>query len=473
MSTSDHATRRTEPLPFPAGFRVGAATASYQIEGAAAEDGRGVSIWDTFSHTPGKVRGGDTGDVACDSYHRYRDDAALLAELGLASYRFSISWPRIRPDGRGTVNQKGLDHYKAMVEALLERSIEPVATLYHWDLPQVLEDEGGWAARSTAEAFAEYAGIVAEALGDVVGKWITMNEPQVSANHGYRTGEHAPGLRDEVKAAAANHHLLLAHGLALEVLRRVLPGGTPVGITLDLHPVRPGADGIEELVAMVDAEQNGCYLEPVLHGRYPTAARPHMVPGAPVVRDGDLERIHAPIDFLGVNYYSPLYVRYGAWNALVGGEAPRPGHPGVVSYAPPGFERTAMGWLVDPEGLYELLHRLADERPGLPLYVTENGCAAEDYLATDGQVHDPERVKYLHLHLDACARAAADGVPLHGYFVWSLLDNFEWAWGFQKRFGIVFVDFSDRRRVVKDSARFVAQVAATGAVPPFPEHWPR
>lgn len=473
MSTNDLVTARGVGRPLPAGFRLGAATAAYQIEGAAGEDGRGVSIWDTFSHTEGQVRGGDTGDIACDSYHRYREDVALLAELGLSAYRFSIAWPRICPEGRGAVNQKGLDHYKALVEALREQGIEPVATLYHWDLPQALEDEGGWAVRSTADAFADYAGIVAEALGDTVGMWITLNEPQVAANHGYRTGEHAPGVQDVAKASAANHHLLLAHGRALEVLRGRLPSGTPVGITLDLHPVRPAASGLDDLVATVDAEQNGCYLEPILHGRYPAAARAHMVPGPGVVREGDLAAIHAPIDFLGVNYYSPLYVRKGDWGALLGGESRRPGHPGVVTYAPPAFERTAMGWLIDPEGLYELLRRLAVERPGLPLYVTENGCAAEDYVSTDGQVHDPERIKYLHLHLDACARAAAEGVPLRGYFVWSLLDNFEWAWGFQKRFGIVFVDFGDRRRVVKDSARFVAEVAASGTVPPLPARWPR
>ena len=475
MTTSSDtaAPGKRRPLQLPEGFLLGASTAAYQIEGAVGEDGRGVSIWDTFSHTPGKVRGGDTGDVACDSYHRFREDADLLAGLGLSAYRFSIAWPRIRPEGNGRVNQKGLDHYKALLETLHERSIAPVATLYHWDLPQGLEDKGGWAERATAEAFAEYAGIVAKALGDGVARWITLNEPQVSADHGYRTGTHAPGISDLGKAAAANHHLLLAHGLATSALRAVLPSGRPVGITLDLHPVRPAAKGIDDLVATVEAEQNGCYLEPVLHGRYPSAARPQLVPGPQVVREGDLDLIKAPLDFLGINYYSPLYVRPGDWDALGHSETRRVGHPGVVTYHPPELETTSMGWLVEPEGLYDLLQRLAKEQPGLDLYVTENGCAAEDYVSTDGMVHDLERVRYLHRHLDASARAVADGVPLRGYFVWSLLDNFEWAWGFQKRFGVAFVDFGDQRRIVKDSGRFLAEVAKAHAVPPLPERWPR
>jgi beta-glucosidase len=464
--------RTVAPRPLPDGFLLGAATSAYQIEGAATEDGRGRSIWDVFSHMPGKVRHGDTGDVACDSYHRYREDVSLLSQLGLSAYRFSISWPRILPTGRKPINHKGLDYYKALVEVLKEHSIAPVVTLYHWDLPQALEDEGGWAVRATAEAFAEYAVVVANALGVTVERWITLNEPQVVANHGYRTGEHAPGIADLNKAAAANHHLLLGHGLAVSAMRSVLPSGVPVGVTLDLHPIRPAAKDIDELVAMVDAEQNGCYLEPILYGRYPLAARPERCPGPKVVKEGDLQLINAPIDFLGINYYFPIYVRYGDWGALGRGETRRVGHPGVVTYRPEELEQTSMGWLVEPDGLYDLLHDLHKKKPDLELYVTENGCTAEDYVSTDGKVHDLDRVKYLHLHLDACARAIANKVPLRGYFVWSLLDNFEWSWGFQKRFGVVFVDFGDRRRLVKDSGWFLAKVAKDRAVPPLPERWP-
>jgi beta-glucosidase len=468
-TTQERAIRRAVPLRFPEGFRFGAATASYQIEGAATEDGRGMSIWDTFSHLSGKVRGGDTGDVACDSYHRYREDVALVSELGLGAYRFSIAWPRVLPDGFGDVNQKGLDYYRALVDTLREHGIAPVVTLYHWDLPQSLQDVGGWSNRAVAEAFAEYAGVVAEALRDTVAMWITLNEPQVVVQNGHRTGEHAPGITDPARAAAANHHLLLAHGLATDALRSALPSGIPVGITLNLNPVRPAAEGVDSLVATVDAENNGCYLTPVLQGRYPPAARAHIVPDDSIVRDGDLQLISRPIDFLGVNYYAPLYVRHGDWDDLCGAETPMIGYAGVVTYAPPAFERTSMGWLIEPQGLYDIVQRVAREAPGLTLYVTENGCAAEDYVNPEGKVLDEERIKYLHLHLAACARAVADGLPLAGYFVWSLLDNFEWARGYQKRFGIVYVDFSDQRRIVKESARFYAKVVSDRAVPPLPE----
>jgi beta-glucosidase len=470
-----------ESLAFPAGFTWGAATAAYQIEGAPDADGKGPSVWDTFSHTPGKVRGGDTGDVACDSYRRYREDADLLRSLGLSAYRFSISWPRIFPDGAGKVNQAGLDYYRALVDALGERGIIPVATLYHWDLPQALQDVGGWAAREVALRFAEYAAVVGDALGDRVTRWITLNEPLVVSHNGYRIGVHAPGLRDDEAAAAATHHLLLGHGLAAAALRTVLPSGSTVGVTLNLSPVRvaerPGCtapDGLLERARLItDATVNGVFLEPLLSGRYPGHAEPGVLPPASLIADGDMETIAAPIDFLGVNYYQPINLRPGDPDNLARGEEPAlPAIRGIVKYRPHGMEQTPMGWLVDPDGLYELLLRLSKDAPGLPLFVTENGCAAEDYVNPEGAVYDLERIRFLHLHLDAAARAIRDGANLAGYFVWSLLDNFEWAYGYQKRFGIVYVDFGTQRRIPKASSAFYADVARTNAVPPLPAAWP-
>ncbi len=456
--------------PFPQGFTWGAATAAYQIEGSAGADGRGPSVWDTFSRTPGNVRGGDTGDIACDSYRRYREDVALMASLGLGAYRFSVSWPRIQPTGRGAANQRGLDHYRALLDELSGRGIAATVTLYHWDLPQALQDEGGWAVRDTAQRFAEYAAIVAGALGDRVARWITLNEPQVVVSHGHRTGEHAPGVRDPAAAAAATHHLLLGHGLAVQAVRAAAPGA-PVGITLDMHPVQVlgerGSGTVEQGRAITDASVNGLFLEPVLQGSYPAAARPDLVPPAHLIAAGDMETISQPLDFLGVNYYSCIYLRAGDPADLRRGEEPsRAGAPGVVEYRPDELPRTPMGWLVDADGLYDVLMRLSKDAPGLPLFVTENGCAAEDYVNPEGEVNDVDRVSYLHRHLDAAARAIRDGASLAGYFVWSLLDNFEWACGYQKRFGIVFVDFGTQRRIPKASARFYADVVRANVVPP-------
>jgi beta-glucosidase len=474
-------TKRTspgEPLAFPAGFTWGAATAAYQIEGAPDADGKGQSIWDTFSHTPGKVRGGDTGDIACDSYRRYRQDADLISELGLSGYRFSISWPRVFPDGAGKINQAGLDHYRALLDALGERGIAAAATLYHWDLPQALQDRGGWAARETALRFADFAGVVGEALGDRVTRWITVNEPLVVSHNGYRVGEHAPGLCDNAAAAAATHHLLLGHGLAAAALRTVIPRTAEVGITLNLTPVLVApADGaataLEQARLITDATLNGVFLEPLLTGRYPAHALPQILPPAELIADGDMDAIAAPLDFLGVNYYQPVHLRPGdPDNPGRHEEPPLPGIRGVVTYRPAGMEQTPMGWLIDPEGLYELLLRLAKDAPELPVFITENGCAAEDYVTPEGVVNDIERIKYLHLHLDAVARAARDGANLSGYYVWSLFDNFEWAYGYQKRFGIVFVDFGTQRRIPKASAAFYGDVARANAVPPLPQEWP-
>jgi beta-glucosidase len=456
-------------LSFPEGFSWGAATAAYQIEGATTADGRGVSIWDTFSRRPGKVRRGDTGDVACDSYHRYPEDVALLSSMGLSGYRFSISWPRIQPGGTGAINQKGVDYYRALLDELANHDISAAVTLYHWDLPQELQDAGGWAVRETAERFADYALIVAEQLGNRVSRWITLNEPQVVASHGYRDGVHAPGLTDDGAAAAATHHLLLAHGLAAQALRSVHPA-TPVGITLDMHPVRL-PDGtqpefVEKAWLATDAELNGLFLEPVLHGHYPVNARAVLLPDASVIADGDMDTIRQPIDFLGVNYYSPVFLRAGDPSDLrVNEELARCELPGVVEYRPAELDRTPMGWLVDPDGLYDLLLQVSGQAPGLPLYITENGCAAEDYVDPLGEVRDLERISYLHQHLEAAARAIKAGVNLAGYYVWSLLDNFEWGWGYQRRFGIVFVDFETQRRIPKASAQFYSEVVRANAVP--------
>jgi beta-glucosidase len=472
-------TPQGEALAFPPGFTWGAATAAYQIEGATEADGRGPSVWDTFARTPGKVRGGDTGDTACDSYHRYPEDADLLRSLGLSGYRFSISWPRIFPAGGGQLNQAGLDYYKRLLDELDERGIAPAATLFHWDLPQALQDRGGWAERDTAFRFADYAAAVAGALGDRIPRWITLNEPLVVAHNGHRIGVHAPGLTDNAVAAAVTHHLLLGHGLGAAAVRAAVPAAE-VGITLNLTPVRVAtsangsAEALERARLVADATHNGLFLEPVLFGRYPEHAPAEILPPADLVKDGDLAAIGAPIDFLGVNYYQPEHLRAGDPDNLRRGEdRPMPGiEGGVVHYSPDGMEQTPMGWLIDPDGLYELLMRLSADAPGLPLYITENGCAAEDYVNPDGEVNDLERIKFLHLHLAAAARAAKDGASLAGYYVWSLLDNFEWAYGYQKRFGIVYVDFATQQRIPKASSAFISRIASENAVPPLPAAWP-
>jgi beta-glucosidase len=450
---------------FPAGFVWGAATAAYQIEGAAATDGRGPSVWDTFSHTPGKVRGGDTGDIACDFYNRSEGDLDLIKSLGLAAFRFSVSWSRVQPTGSGAVNQIGLDFYRRLVNDLLAREIAPAITLYHWDLPQALEDAGGWANRDTAERLADFAQIVAEAIGDDCLNWMTVNEPQVVANEGYRIGVHAPGHTDDVLAAAATHHLLLSHGLAAERLRSLVPAAK-IGLALSFNTIRAHDAYSEEAARLLDAEQNHIFLDPILKGRYPAAARPHMLPPAELIHDGDMELISAPVDYVGINYYSPYYIKRAAPPEANIREEPVAGRDDVVVFMPPDLPTTNMDWLIEPQGLYDLLMSVtADLAPDCRLYITENGCAAEDYVDPNGVVNDIERVEYLSGHLDAVWRAIQDGAPVDGYFQWSLLDNFEWAWGYQKRFGIVFVDYGTQRRIPKQSARFYQQIAATNELP--------
>jgi beta-glucosidase len=422
----------------PADFLWGAATAAYQIEGAAREDGRGESVWDRFSATPGKVRGGDTGEVACDFYHRYRDDVQLMRELGLDAFRFSIAWPRVFPEGRGKINTAGLDFYDRLVDALLEQQIEPFATLFHWDTPQALEDAGGWPVRSTAEAFVEYAEAVAVRLGDRVRFWITHNEPWVVAWIGHAWGEHAPGRTSEADAVATAHHLLLSHGWAVEAIRRAAPG-SQVGITLNLHEAYAHSESPEDEAAawQVDGQGNRWFLDPIFRGVYPADLLERNELVAPVVRNGDLETIAAPIDFLGVNNYFRFVVGAGA-------DGPR-------FVADPEAPHTEMGWEVYPDGLYRLLVRVAEDYAPPAIYVTENGAAFGDVRVHDGAVHDPERTSYLETYIDAMARAMGDGAPVKGYFVWSFLDNFEWAHGFSKRFGLVYVDYPTLERVPKDS----------------------
>ena len=454
-----------EQLRFPDGFLWGAATAAYQIEGAPDADGKGPSIWDTFSHTPGKVFHGDTGDVACDSYHRYPEDIAMLQRLGVGAYRFSLSWPRIQPDGRGPANQQGLDYYHRLVDALLDKGITPVITLYHWDLPQALQDKGGWAMRDIAEIFADYAAIAGEALGDRVHRWITLNEPWVVAHVGYRDGRHAPGETDPAKAVAANHHLLLAHGRAVRALRAASPSPAQIGITLNFAVVRPVSPAAADMAAELEARINGTYLDPLMRGAYPERLTaefsPAKVPG--LVHDGDFDVIREPMDFLGVNFYSPHYV-----GIRPDGE-PRRGEqligPDVVFVQPEGMPVTAMDWLVDSSSIYELMTRLRDATDGLPLYITENGSAWYDYVTQDGTVEDYERLEYLRDHLAALHAAIADGVNLRGYFTWSLMDNFEWAEGYSKRFGLVYVDFGTQRRILKRSGEFYARVVRANALP--------
>ncbi|MFF0250436.1 GH1 family beta-glucosidase [Streptosporangium sandarakinum] len=450
MTTSATGSSDTGPLTFPEGFLWGAATAAYQIEGAAADDGRGPSIWDTFSRTPGKVRAGHTGDVACDHYHRRSDDVRLMRDLGLAAYRFSVSWPRIQPDGSGPVNPRGLDFYDRLVDELHEAGVTPIVTLYHWDLPQSLEDRGGWIARDTAERFADYAAIMHARLGDRVETWTTLNEPWCSAFLGYGSGIHAPGRAEPELAFTAVHHLLLGHGLAVGALRA--GGAAKVGITLNLAPVI-GDDPVA--VSLVDGLQNRIFLDPVLRGEYPAdvVERARRFTDWSFVEDGDLETISRPIDLLGVNYYTPQTV------AARPGEPASPVFPGSEGIAFGGADapKTAMGWAIQPFGLTDLLVRLSRDYPGTPLVITENGAAFDDEVK-DGAVHDPDRVSYLDAHLRAAHAAIERGADLRGYMVWSLMDNFEWAEGYGKRFGVVHVDYTTQRRTPKDSALWYRDV---------------
>ena len=449
---------------FPAGFVWGAATSSYQTEGAVAEDGRTPSCWDVFTSKPGAIRNGDNGNIACDAYHRLGEDLDLMAELGLKSYRFSVAWSRVIPEGTGPVNPRGIRYYDRLVDGLIERGIQPTVTLFHWDLPQVLQDRGGWASRECAGWFADYAEVIAEALGDRVARWITLNEPAVVANHGYRVGTHAPGLADPALASAATHHLLLGHGLATKRLRSLLGPSASIGITLDpLYAVALNPEDTE-LAAELAAGKTDLYLQPLLEATYPTLQRDELVPTPSVVDRGDLDTIAEPVDFLGVNFYDPVFVARRKQN-LGRGESRLAGYPNAVIVHPDGYHVTGMDWIVDPDSFHSFLLELHERAPGLPIYITENGRACYDYVDPNGEVHDPERVDYLRGHIGAVRRAMHDGVDVRGYFAWSLIDNFEWTEGYSQRFGLIFVDFGTKRRILKDSARFYAEVIASNAVP--------
>jgi beta-glucosidase len=454
-----------ERLVFPDGFVWGAATAAYQVEGSVTADGRGPSIWDTFAHTPGRVRDGDTGDVAADQYRRYREDVALMAELGLPAYRFSVSWPRVLPGGTGPVNGPGLDHYERLVDELLEHGIMPALTLYHWDLPQELEDAGGWGERDTAARFAEYAGVLAERLGDRVPLWITLNEPWCSAFLGYASGEHAPGRTDPGLSLRAAHHLLLGHGLGVQALRAALPGDARVTITLNPFAVSPAADTPEALEAVrrIDGLANRLWLDPLLRGRYPADVQQDTAAFTDwsFVLPDDEKIIATPLDLLGVNYYAPSVVDGGGRPAA--GPSAWPGCADVRWVRVPG-PHTAMGWRIDPSGLTALLHRLRDDYAGIPVMITENGAAFDDEPNAGGRVHDPRRISYLRDHLTVLHEAIESGIDVRGYFLWTLLDNFEWAHGYSKRFGIIHVDYPTQRRVLKDSAHWYREVIRANGV---------
>jgi beta-glucosidase len=468
------------PVTFPPAFLWGAATSAYQIEGAVREDGRTPSIWDTFSHTPGRTAGGEHGDVAVDHYHRYRDDVAMMADLGLTAYRFSVSWSRVQPTGRGPAVQVGLDFYRRLVDELLAVGIKPALTLYHWDLPQELEDAGGWPERDTAYRFAEYAQIVGEALGDRVEQWITLNEPWCSAFLGYGSGVHAPGRTDAAASLKAAHHLNLAHGLATSALRSAIPARNSIAVSLNSSVVRPASQSPEDMAAArkIDDLANGVFHGPMLHGSYPQSLldATRSITDWSYVQDGDLTLIHQPLDALGLNYYTTTLVEAAA-SASAGPRAdghgasahsPWPGADDVAFLQTPG-ERTEMGWTIDPTGLYDLILRYTREAPGLPLYVTENGAAYDDKPDPEGNVHDPERIAYLHGHLSAVRRAIGDGADVRGYYLWSLMDNFEWAYGYEKRFGAVYVDYATLARTPKSSARWYGEAARTGALPTVSE----
>jgi beta-glucosidase len=444
-------------VSFPDGFVWGVATASYQIEGAATEDGRVASIWDRFSHTPGKVTKGDTGDVACDHYHRYADDIALMKSLGVSAYRFSIAWPRILVDGKRQVNELGLAFYDRLVDAILEAGITPYATLYHWDLPQALEDEGGWLNRATADHFATYTDVISRTLGDRVKQWMTFNEPLCICWLGHGLGVHAPGQVDPsfVKPATATHSVYLAHGKAARILRTNVKDAQ-VGIVLNMTPVYPNTDTDADRAAAnrQDVLLNRWYADPVLKGSYPTEALEFLGANAPRIEAGDMETIHVPLDFLGINYY---------FRSVVEAD-PDPAQWYAKEVYVPNADRTEMDWEIYADGLRVLLERVAKDYQPKAIYITENGCAMPDVVDADGLVRDPRRVQYLRDHFTAARQALNAGAPLNGYFVWSFMDNFEWAYGYDKRFGITHVDYATQRRTPKDSFRYYQQVIKDNAV---------
>ncbi|MBV8035485.1 GH1 family beta-glucosidase [Roseateles sp.] len=441
MSATPAPTRKQ----FPADFRWGVSTSSFQIEGAGQEDGKGESIWDRFCSEPGRIRDGSNGLVACDHYHRWPEDLDLAKSLGVNAYRFSIAWPRILPQGRGAPNEAGLAFYDRLVDGMLERGLDPWATLYHWDLPQTLQEQGGWTTRDTVAAFLEYTDLVTRRLGDRVKHWITHNEPWCSCIMGYWEGVHAPGGTRLADAMQASHHVLLSHGQAVALIRRNVAEAR-VGITLSLHPVSAASGSAEDRAALQrhDGLRNRWFLDPLFGRGYPEDTLALLGDAAPHVLPGDLEAIAAPTDFLGVNYYFPEMVA----------DAPDAGHDGPMRtrlVEREGVERTGFGWEVSPQGLVDLLTRIQRDYNPPAIQLTENGSTFEDRLTPDGRVHDAQRLSYLQRHLAALKQAMDAGVPVKGYFAWSLLDNFEWAEGYMRRFGLAYVDYATQQRTLKDS----------------------
>ncbi|HSL41951.1 MAG TPA: GH1 family beta-glucosidase [Anaerolineales bacterium] len=433
---------------FPHNFLWGAATASYQIEGAWNEDGKGESIWDRFSHTPGKITNGDTGDMTCDHYHRYRDDIALMRQLGLKAYRFSVAWPRVIPAGRGIINPRGLDFYDRLVDTLCAANIQPFLTLYHWDLPQALQEEGGWGNRDTCHAFADYAVLMVKRLGDRVKHWTTFNEPGVVAFDGNLSGEHAPGNKDVKTSYQVAHNLLVAHGLATQAIRAADPS-LQAGIVLNLWGADPASDDPADVDAADAAWERSekLFTDPIFKGHYPTGVYGMLDGNLPRILNGDMALIAQKLDYLGINFYS---------RNLISAR----GHISPV----PGSEYTEMGWEVHAPALRRLLNRIHRDYHLPPLYITENGAAFQDEVNADGHVHDPRRLDYLKNHFIQTRLAMQDGVDVRGYFVWSLLDNFEWGHGFTKRFGIIRVDYDTQQRAIKDSGKWYSKVIAANTV---------
>jgi beta-glucosidase len=438
-------------------FIWGVATSAYQVEGAVGAEGRTPSIWDTFVRVPGAIDNGDTGDDACDHYHRWPEDVALMRSLGVDAYRFSVAWPRIVPDGVGRPNPAGIDFYDRLVDTLLEAGIRPFVTLYHWDLPQVLQDRGGWPQRRTAEAFADYAAVVARALGDRVSDWCTVNEPLCVAWLGHLEGRMAPGERDLDRAVRASHHLLLGHGLATSAVRAAAAMPASIGLVCNLSPCRPASTGAPDAAAAMraDGHTNRWWLDPVFGRGYP-ADMLDVYGVEPPIRDGDLERIATPTDFLGVNYYFRMVVV----------DDPHGPAPHARQVPVTGSRETAMGWEVYADGLEELLVRVRNDYGPRRIFVTESGSAWPDQVTPYGEIQDKERTDYLEQHVEACVAAVARGVPVGGYFVWSLLDNFEWAYGYDKRFGLVHVDYATQRRTIKASGHRYAELIRAGRLAP-------
>ena len=441
-------------IRFPEGFHWGTATASYQIEGAWNEDGKGESIWDRFAHTPGKVKHGHTGDRACDHYHRYREDVALMRELGLTSYRFSIGWPRIQPTGRGAVSAKGVDFYQRLADGLLEAGIRPFATLYHWDLPQALEDAGGWPNRDTAARFAEYAHHTVRALGDRVSHWMIFNEPKIFTVMGYLVGIHAPGRNDREAFLRATHTVNLAQGEAFRAIKGERPGAT-VGTAFNLSPCEPAtdSDADREATRRWDRFVNAWFLDPALRGRYPDAFLGGVPEETLGVRPGDMERVRAPLDFVGINLYTRTIVSAAPDDTNLGA---RPTHPFGGTDGP----RTEFGWEVWPEALHDMVLQVTREYDRPVIEVTENGCSYGDGPDAEGVVRDTRRIEFHRGFLEALHRAIEAGADVRGYHAWTLMDNFEWAEGYEQRFGLVHVDFASQARTIKESGRWFARVAA-------------